>query len=174
VSELILVLRWQKEPWGNYLLKDLVETPLPQSISWWPQTPAWAFLALIILIFVAYKGYQQWRLYQHNAYRRSALLWLSQLPPYESLNPDENYRQLPALLRQVASVGYGGPQVSQLPRSNWEQWLDSQCNHCDFSSGSADLLHQLAYQTNIQISAAQMQLLINTITQWIKHHGGRD
>ncbi len=103
-------------PWGNYMLKEIVETTPPENISWWPQTIAWKIIGVVILVSLIRFVIKQIKLYQSNAYRREAIAWLEQLPTYQPSAPSPEFRQLPALIKKVALIAYGRTVVNQVPR----------------------------------------------------------
>jgi Domain of unknown function (DUF4381) len=162
------------EPWGSYLLGELFETTAPASVSWWPETIAWKVLCVVIIFSACHKAYRHYQLYKANSYRREALLWLKQLPEYDSAAPANDYRQLPALLRTTALQAFDRNEINQLSSGQWEEWLDQQCEDSAFENSCPSLLYQLAYTPRCQISQQQMERLISEITQWVKYHRGYD
>ncbi len=63
----------QPAPPKSYILRELKEVGLPDDISWMPQTLGWqilGLLALIVLIYVAYRVIKHWWL---NRYRFEAI-----------------------------------------------------------------------------------------------------
>jgi hypothetical protein len=157
-------------PWGNYALKELAETSQPAAISWWPQTLAWKIVLLLLIVYVIKKLHQKVQAYKRDAYRRDALSWIAKLPEYNSDLPAAEFRQLPALLRRTAILGFSRENVSMLANNHWEVWLDKQCQQCGFSQQYARLLHHLAYAPTIDITAQQMKELVAQITLWVKNH----
>lgn len=158
------------EPWGNYLLKDIVETSAPKAIEYWPQTVGWAVLALILFLVIARKLFTYWETYKRNAYRREAIAWLQALPPFENINTTPQYRQLPALIRTAALHAFGSQEVTLLTRDKWEEWLDQQCQHTEFSNTYRTYLYQLAYSRDPSFTANQMNEFVKQISTWIKSH----
>ena len=157
-------------PWGNYSLKDLAETSVPDTILWWPQTLGWQILLLLFVVYVINKLHQKYQAYKRDAYRRDAIAWISNLPEYNSNAPAQNFRQLPALLRSTAISGFGRQEVTRLANKQWETWLDQQCSHSCFSKQYSSLLHHLAYAPVVNITAEQMRELVSQITLWVNNH----
>ena len=181
-----------EKPWGNYLLEKIVETTAPETISYFPQTIAWQIICIVLIIFILNKGYQSWKTYQANAYRREALFWLSQC----SLSNEEDVRQLPALLRKTALLAcqvnnnnhstQSGElviicrdEITQLSGNAWAIWLDEHCTKTKFSHQTAalsseQLLKNLAYIAHIDLLDDKfnkaLKLLSQQITLWIKYH----
>lgn len=183
-------------PWGNYLLDKIVETTTPNSISFWPQTLAWQFIFIVLVVFILKKSYQAWKTYQNNAYRREAIVWLSQC----SLNNEDDIRQLPALLRKTAllaneitreeAMKFGDlkpmlnrhHEITKLTGNAWASWLDKHCDKSHFShavkpekSLSCEiLLTQLAYLPTIDLNNVALNQALKElhqqITFWVLHH----
>ncbi|WP_286263454.1 DUF4381 domain-containing protein [Thalassotalea atypica] len=57
---------------AKYLLRDLVDAPLPHSVAWWPQTIGWAILLAVAILFLCVKLVQQARHWWQNRYRTEA------------------------------------------------------------------------------------------------------
>jgi len=159
------------KPWGNYLLEKLVETQSPESISWLPQTLGWKILAGIALLLIIRKSYHTYKNYQRNAYRREAIAWLEQC---QQANNIDLYKQLPALLRKTALSAYKRTDITQLTGSQWENWLDQQCQQSSFSTSCPNVLQQLSYMpiNASDVHSDQHQVLLMQITLWVKHHRG--
>lgn len=158
-----------EKPWGNYLLENIVETQAPAKISWLPQTVGWQFVAIILVLLLGYKSYRQYKNYQRDAYRRHALRWIINCQQSDDI---ALYKQLPSLLRQTALNAFERSDITQLNGSNWEHWLDQQCQQTSFTTSCPTLLHQLAFKpiTTKNFDANKKQLLITQITLWVKHH----
>ncbi len=181
-----------EKPWGNYLLDGITETLAPQTISFWPQTLAWQFIFLLLILFAIKKGFLFYKKYQDNSYRREALTWLEQC----SLTSEEDVRQLPTLLRKTALlacelasknntykntllVETHREKVTQLSGNLWVAWLDEHCDKTRFCQQSttlspAKLLSQLAYIPKLDLNDSELnkalKLLCLQIKIWIKHH----
>lgn len=181
------------EPWGNYLLKDIVETSLPEAVSWWPSTIGWQFVLLLMLAFVMKKVYLAIKHYQSNAYRRDALVCLAQIlnaneaankaanePTSKGINEpatatdtqenNRNYRKLPALLRATALHAFTRSEISLLNGKAWEAWLDKQCDDSNFADKCSGILDKLAYQPSFSLSDNQLAQLSTEIAVWLKSH----
>jgi hypothetical protein len=156
--------------WGNYLLKEIVETSAPDAISWWPSTLGWKFVALIALFYLIKKIIKTVQKYRYNIYRRQAIKWLDNLPSSHDENSDPIFRQIPALVRLAALNASSREEVTGLNKECWDQWLDKQCKVSRFSSKFPQYLHQLAYSPHFTISSGEMSEFIGEIAVWIKQH----
>jgi len=159
------------KPWGNYLLKNIAETPAPEPVSWLPQTLGWQILCIFALIFGLNKLYSVYKSYKRNAYRRVALQWIKQL---EGCTDIQLFRQLPKLLRKTAILAFGRTDVLHLSDKCWEEWLDKQCAKTSFSHLCPTLLHQLAFAPSVDISTHQYEVLIEQVKLWIAFHRRHD
>jgi len=157
------------KPWGNYLLERLTETQAPEGISWLPQTFGWKILASVAFLLLVRKIYHAYKDYQRNAYRREALAWLQQC---QQTNNFDLYKQLPSLLRKTALSAYKRTEISQLSDTQWEHWLDQQCQQTSFVTSCPNVLHQLAYMpiNSVTVRVDQYQVLLEQIKLWIKYH----
>lgn len=162
-----------EKPWGNYLLDKIVENQSPMPISWLPQTIGWKLISVALFIFISNKAYKAIKQYQQNAYRREALLWLTQCRRSDNL---EHYKQLPAILRKTALSAYHRSEISQLQGSVWERWLDQQCQQTSFANSCPSILHQLAYMPidSKTFNPEHYQVLLTQITLWVKYHRGSE
>ncbi len=157
-------------PWGNYLLKEFIETQQPEMISFYPQTIGWLLIGSILLIALFYKIILMIKLYQTNAYRREALKWLQKLPDYTDVLQQPMFRKLPTLLRKVALTGFGASIVVPLSLKDWEVWLDQQCAKTSFSGNFSSYLHQLSYSPAPALTPNQIALLTEQVSLWISFH----
>ncbi len=149
----------------NSMLSGLAEPSLPENISWIPNAPGWYVVAGIIICVILYRAYLAYRQYQANAYRRMALIELDKLQKHS-----EGVKQLPHLLRKTALDAYPRSLVSPLLGSQWEQWLDEQCQGSQFSTQFNGLLASLSYSPKVSIDQHQSQGLYTQVAHWIQHH----
>jgi len=160
-----------ERPWGNYLIEKIVETQPPAPIDWWPQTLAWQGLFILLIIVLIGKSYLAYKRYKADSYRREALKWLLQ---FQQENEFCFYQQLPQLLRKTALAAFKRSVVIPLSNSAWEHWLDEQCEQSNFVTACPNLLHQLAFAPQIQLTDKQKHTLFIQVKNWIKYHRKHD
>ena len=160
-----------EQPWGNFALKELIETPAPEQISWIPQTLGWQVLAITIFLLLLKKCYQFYKKYQSNAYRRDAIQWLEQL---KKTATEQQLQQLPALLRKTAIGAFSRHDIVKLNGKQWDLWLDKQCDKTSFSQQHPNVLHQLAFAPNFSLPPEKLASLMQQISLWIKFHRRQD
>lgn len=152
---------------SSYVLRELVEIPLPASISWWPQTIGWKILGVCFIIGVIYGSYRAAMHWWHNRYRREALDALTHvnlIQPYAALVELSRITKITlnyAFPTQTASL-IGTPLLTfldatastQLNTSLGIRWQHALLRTPDDNALSLEETQQL-----------QQQLLL-----WVKHH----
>lgn len=171
------------QTWGNKAVEDFSEVPIPQDISWFPQTAGWAFLASLLCIAIIFYLYKKINCYMNDAYRRAALIEVTKL-----LTNPAQHKAIPSLLKRTALYAYPRQVVSSLSGHEWEAWLDEQCSQCEFSTTFKGKLRLLSYSDQYALDktqcdqyqssktltvAPQNNQLYNQVTLWIKFHQGQ-
>ena len=154
-------------------ISQLQTLPLPEPVSYFPQTWGWLVLLLILVAAAAfYGGRAAWR-WQRNRYRRAALAEFSQLQTTLSNSSGRSaLRQLPDLLKRTALAMPDHPQVASLHADGWQRFLQQRSPSAlpgDFSQQLA----LLAYAPNEQLEAlpaAQIEHLLSICLQWLEQH----
>jgi len=88
--------------WGNYAIRGIIETSLPEPVSLHPATPAWWVLGAVLIGNVLYWLWMRRKRYLANAYRREAQRSLDALEAAYNEGDRECLRQLAPLLRATA------------------------------------------------------------------------
>ena len=151
----------------NPLLTSLHEIAQPADISWMPQTLGWQLLLLLCFAYLLYRVYLVVKKYLSNAYRRAALSELQGIG-----NEEEEIKKIPLILRRTALYGYKRADVAPQLGQAWEQWLDAQCQGCDFAGTHRGLLSQLAYAKQPNMKTSQIDAIKAQAMLWVKNHRG--
>jgi len=130
----------QAEIFGSDRMWGLKELPLPDPVSWWPQTPGWYLLGTLILAGLCYLAWRLWLRYRHDAYRRQGLVRLD-----EMTTDPAALKELPLLLKKSALMAGARQQVASLQGHAWIAWLNETAGDDLFSTSDADTLELLAY-----------------------------
>ncbi len=154
--------------WGNYLLKGIVEVTPPATMSWWPQTHAYVFVVLLIMLYLALHIVKRYQKYRRNAYRREALACLKQ---WSDQVLEKTANQWPALLKKTAIAAFGRDDVAALSGPQWESFLDACCQGSVFTLDAKGLLYRLSYGPH-GLSPNELAVIHNQIYSWIKNHRG--
>ena len=154
-------------------IDQLKEMPLPEPVSYAPQTWGWwALLAFLIiaLVVTGARRYWQWR---RDRYRREALARLEELQ--QRSNDLSALRELPELLKRVAlSMPSASPVGSPaaLGKEDWQAFLQQHSKQplpADFSQQ----LSLLAYAPDATLRTLpldQRQQLFSTCKTWVERH----
>jgi len=157
----------QAELFGSDRMWGLKELPLPEPVTWWPQTAGWAVLAVALLILLAWAGYRVWRRIQRNAYRREGLVRL------EAMKSDRSaLSELPLLLRRSALQAAPRRNVAGLRGTDWIDWLNASAGRQLFGEGDAVILDELAYAQDNDRAAddASVQHVLEASREWMRSH----
>ena len=157
---------------GNYVLKGIEEIHFPEPVAWWPQTPGWYVIGLILLLWMgclAVKSIRRWR---RNRYRRSALAHLATLEEQINVNPLDAVSPLPELLKATALQAYPREAVAQLTGERWLNFLDAQYNGPAFNDDLGRQLILIAYKPaeKLTIDTDTARSLIERAGTWLRHH----
>lgn len=156
-------------------IDQLQELPAPPpEVSYWPQTWAWAVLAVLVLLAVAAWAAWRYRKWQRDRYRREALLLLDDLSaaledPARRLAA---LRQLPALVKRVALSMPGAEAPAPLGGGAWQAYLQSRST----VTLPADLdqhLALLAYAPDARVQALceqDVKALLAACRKWVEVH----
>lgn len=154
-------------------LEGLKEIALPEPVAYTPQTTAWYILFGVVFLLLTLGIFRLISRWKSNRYRRQAL---SQLKTIEaSLNNNRELvnisGQIPLLVKWTTLQAFPRERVARLSGDKWLNFLDNSYGGKEFSSGSGQLLPQLAYSTRERLkklSSNDIQLLIALLRRWIR------
>lgn len=155
------------EVFGNYALGDFVEVTAPAAISWYPQTPAWGWLAAAIAGYLLYRGWLALRRWYRNRYRREAAARLDKLA--NNHNSTTLVGEVNRLLKLVAMVAFSREQVARLSGDEWVHFLNSHCENTPFSPEQGRLL-ALAGYTGTALDPDRGAQLLAASRAWVWAH----
>jgi uncharacterized protein DUF4381 len=160
-----------ESPIANDPVAGLIDIPLPQQVSLWPQT--WESRAAVAALLVA-TIITVWQFVHHrraNRYRREALAELEGIThiPAANLSPGELAMQLSLLVRRTALAAFPREQVAPLAGSAWLAFLDRTCSATEFSNGAGRWLARAPY-SRLQPDDSQRSELIDLTRRWIRGH----
>jgi uncharacterized protein DUF4381 len=151
-------------------LEGLLELPLPEPVSYTPETVGWYVLAAIVLFAVLLLSWRWIRYRAANRYRREALAELATLErAIQNGGDNAAMGQLPVLVKRTALAVVPRERVAALSGEEWLQFLDTTYGGKGFTTGPGRLLPQVAYGADA-VSDEDLQRLLMTVKTWIGRH----
>ena len=147
-------------------LEKLREMPLPQPVSYAPQTIGWYILGALLLAALVWFAVRWLRSWRANRYRREALAELSELESKGQLSA------LPALVKRTALCFAPREEVGPLSGDRWLAFLDRTGGGTPFTVGPGRLLPRLAYASD-SLDDHEEQEFMETVRRWIRRHDAR-
>lgn len=152
-------------------LANLKEIPLPEPVSYMPQTMAWYILFFVVLVMAALWIFRLYKHYLQNRYRREAVKQLDEIE--RSVRP---LSELPALVKRVGLTIAPRDTVAGLSGKAWLKFLDSTWDGASFSSGPGRLLPELSYRKPQSLPDPNdegVRNLLILLRRWIRRHRAR-
>lgn len=138
-------------------LSKLHDIVMPEPVSWWPMASAWWILLGGILLIAAVFGIRALRSWRANAYRRAALVALTQA---------ESPEQVAAILRRAALAIAPRESVAALHDEAWIDWL-SERSPVPVPETVRPALTRSLYAVP---SSASLEELRDFASRWIRQH----
>ncbi len=153
-------------PPSSYTLRNLHEVPIPDPVSWWPQTAGWYFLMALVSAVLAtlfIKFIHRWWL---NRYRREALYVLKKLPED---GPNIGF-QLYRLHKLV--LNYLSPSNANYFGQHFLQHLNDYepGNHFNYADSLGQAWLESLVDDKTLLTADQTKALIERAECWLRHH----
>lgn len=165
-----------EDNFGNYLIRDIAEIELPESVSWLPQTLGWKILALLILLLAVFHAYRAANRWWRNRYRRSALQRLKAIERGAQGDNERVVVHLPKLLKATALHAYPRVDVAALSGDDWLAFLDAHYSGPPFRAAPGRQLLAVAYQSPAQwqLQPEEAETLISMCRRWLSQHEAHD
>jgi hypothetical protein len=159
--------------WGNYAIRGIVETAVPDPVSLMPQTPGWWLLLALALAGAAHWIRRRLHKHRRNRYRREALAQLQLLQRRYRDGDHQSLRELAPLLRATALQAVNTRELASISGESWEQALEKLAP--GVSPPPVREISQLAYaplpaSNNGAQSAARVDALFAQLRLWIEQH----
>ena len=145
------------------LLNDIVR---PEPVPWTPQTIGWVIVGAWLLSVLALFGWNRYRHWKKNRYRREALAMLGTIAAQTDEDPAIAAQQVATLLKRTALVAYPRAEVAGLYGVKWATFLCESAGHDPVVETAARELATAAYRADADGGA-----LIAPARRWIEAHG---
>lgn len=152
-------------PPSTYILRDLHDVTVPESVSWWPQTIGWKLLALVVLLVLVHWSYKALRHWWNYRYRREALTALNELNPQDNDTGNRLFSILKIVLVYLDSGNarlFDDAFLDKLDELSPEQPA--------FNDQIAKQWQQSLVNPNIKLNPEQHAELIKRAQVWLKQH----
>lgn len=152
-------------PPSTYILRELHDVAVPESVSWLPQTIGWTILAAIGLLVIALWIFRRIERWWFNRYRQEALDAIRALKKSDGRFEQELYTILSVVTRHIdgrSSPLFGADFLTQLDQKIEGNRL--------FSTPLGDKWLQSLVNPKLQLTNEEKNTLLECATTWIRWH----
>ncbi len=146
-------------------LDNLHDIMVPDAIGFFPLAPGWYILFLLLLTLLFHFGYQHYKAYKREQYRRDAKEEL------EALN-NKNRENIIALLELAKRVGISAYGREVIVPLHGDEWWDFMEEHSK-ASVSPELrvsIKKLLYKEGVAFDENVFDAVFLMLSQWVKTH----
>ncbi|MEZ8821326.1 DUF4381 domain-containing protein [Vibrio sp. 10N.222.54.A1] len=158
---------------GTYILRELHDVAIPDSVSWAPQTIGWKILGVILLLVAIYLAYRLAQKWWNNRYRKEALQELVLLDARDKNSTERTFKVLKVVLRYLDSSNaklFGQAYVNRLNAYLPVSANTSENSNAFFADEVSELWMQSLIDPNVRLSFEQRLEVIQTAMMWLKLH----
>ncbi|PTO64599.1 DUF4381 domain-containing protein [Vibrio splendidus] len=160
-------------PPSTYILRELHDVAIPDSVSWAPQTIGWKILGVILLLVAIYLAYRLALRWWNNRYRKEALQELVLLDARDKNSTERTFKVLKVVLRYLDSSNaklFGQAYVNRLNAYLPGSANTSENSNAFFADEVSKLWMQSLIDPNVRLSFEQRLEVIQTAMMWLKLH----
>ncbi|MEZ8884146.1 DUF4381 domain-containing protein [Vibrio splendidus] len=160
-------------PPSTYILRELHDVAIPDSVSWAPQTIGWKILGVILLLVAIYLAYRLALRSWNNRYRKEALQELMVLDARDKNSTERTFKVLKVVLRYLDSSNaklFGKAYVNRLNAYLPGSANTSENSNAFFADEVSELWMQSLIDPNVRLSFEQRLEVIQTAMMWLKLH----
>jgi len=160
-------------PPSTYILRELHDVAIPDSVSWAPQTIGWKILGVILLLVAIYLAYRLAQKWWNNRYRKEALQELMILDARDKNSTERTFKVLKVVLRYLDSSNaklFGQAYVNRLNAYLPVSANTSENSNAFFADEISELWMQSLIDPNVRLSFEQRLEVIQTAMMWLKCH----
>ncbi len=159
-------------PPSTYILRELHDVAIPNSVSWAPQTIGWKILGVILLLAALYLAYRLALRWWNNRYRKEALNELMLLDARDKNSPEQAFKVLKVVLRYLDSSNAKLFGQAYVKRLNDYLPVNGQAenNNAFFAEEISGLWMQSLIDPKVRLTIEQRTEVIQTSMMWLKLH----
>ncbi|PMO42125.1 hypothetical protein BCT10_18140 [Vibrio splendidus] len=160
-------------PPSTYILRELHDVAIPDSVSWAPQTIGWKIFGVILLLVAIYLVYRLAQKWWNNRYRKEALQELVLLDARDKNSTERTFKVLKVVLRYLDSSNaklFGQAYVNRLNAYLPGSANTSENSNAFFADEVSKLWMQSLIDPNVRLSFEQRLEVIQTAMMWLKLH----
>ena len=155
-------------PPSTYILRELHDVTVPDSVSWMPQTVGWKILLVIILITLFFLALQRVRSWWYNRYRGEALAAINSLRLDDPNFEDNLYSILKVVLVYLDSAN------GKLFGAAMLQKLDTLAGaNSTFDSDIGEHWLRSLVEPSVVLDSVEREHLKTEAMGWVKSHQGQ-
>ena len=166
-------------PPSSYMLRNLHDVPVPDGVSWWPQTLGWTILGAALVLLMMYWVYRQvWGWWQ-NRYRTEALAAIDRINKDPAMSAIQRGQALFQVLKVVMvyldsrhSALFGQPFLQQLDRYCSAD-LSGLASERGFDNALGARWMESLVNPHIGLAVSDWQVLHANSCEWLKTHSPR-
>ena len=151
---------WQEDP-----ALDSMRLMEPEPVPFSMDTPGWQILGIITALLLLYIAFKYYRHYKANAYRRAAIIKVSQ-----AKNKANPIKEVMFILKQTALSTYPRDKVAALEGDAWLAFLDAALKEGSFINYKAAITAAV-YQEETETVAIDLDAFLKLSINWIQKHG---
>ncbi|MGF6176396.1 DUF4381 domain-containing protein [Ensifer sp. 4252] len=156
-------------------LRGLADIVLPPPVSMLPQTWAWAVLAALVLLVIAFALWRWLRYRELNRYRREALsaLRLIEQRIGAAQTRGTALAAVPVLLKSTALAVWPRETIANLSGKGWTGFLDAHSGGPVFPTAAAHFFEEAEYRGPAVLASvpeAEAKAHIAAARHWIEAH----
>ncbi|MFA0056935.1 MULTISPECIES: DUF4381 domain-containing protein [Vibrio] len=157
---------------STYILRELHDVTIPQSVSWVPQTIGWKILGVALLLVAFYLAYRIALKWWNNRYRKEALNELILLDARDKNSTERTFKVLKVVLRYLDSSNaklFGQAYVNRL-NAYLPVGANTDTSSAFFADEVSGLWMQSLIDPNVRLTFEQRLEVIQTAMTWLKLH----
>ncbi|UGA57519.1 DUF4381 domain-containing protein [Vibrio sp. VB16] len=156
-------------PPSTYILRELHDVAIPDSVSWMPQTIGWKIVGMALALIGLYVGYRLALSWWHNRYRKEALRALMLLDARDKNSAEQAFKIIKVVIRYLDSRN------ANLFGQAYLERLNSYCPNSPktaklFNDDLASLWMQSLINPRLTLTLDQRLEVIQKSISWLKRH----